>query len=466
MLGICQFKKFNYLILFFTLLVSGCAKKDVIVETIAPTGTWFSTHKKFRYTNFDGRPESHLFFDFTPVIDIEQKMLDVVLVTPESSKFHYELDLVSGKRYFSHEYCPQRDIWKSYEPTLSTPPYNLAVVPRLLNQVKKPQRVVVFGDKKYLSSSTYPQDEMIRVKVIGGMVEQFCNNFPCEENKRWESSLLLFAVSPLDPEFKDINTFAKLVKKIDWKEVKAFVENSRGSSRNGKNFYPAYRLIGQVFPTKAMKTALHKGHLFANKEIKTLRRSCENVYKRVYKIKSKVEKGEGKFSKLFYGFYKRYWKLFKTCREYVRPSSIVYNANDHWYMEYISSFIYAEKSGYVFDCSARAWARNLNDASGRPIYNQERELRYCTTPTLNLAFERAVNHMTGLSTSGQRFHRYIQYDSGAKSHGNKIYNWIQDNGKRLSCEKDRKVSVFPSDVNWKPIINPTEKDKDVSVYIR
>lgn len=466
-LGICQTKKLNYLLLFLTLLVSSCAKKEVVIETIRPTGTWFSTKEKFHFKNYDGNPESHLFFDFKPVLNVEKKLVDAVVITPEKSKFHYDFDLVSGKRYFSHEYCDESDVWKSYEPPLTVPPYTEAIIPRLLDQVKKPQRVIVFGDKKYLTSDRFPQDETVRVRVIGGMLEQYCNRFPCDNDKKWDSRLLLFAVSPLDPEYRDIHSFGKLIKKVDWKEVKAFIENGRGSSKNGTDVYPAYRLIGQVFPTKAINTALQKGHLFSEREIKTLRRSCENVYNKLYDLRDQVYNAEKTFPKAFYAYYKRYWKLFKTCREYVRPSNITYNPEDHWFMEYVSAFANAQKNGYVYLCRSKTWTRNLNSALGKKLYNQSEELELCTTESLNLAFERAVNLMTGISSSGQKYRRYIQYDSGAKSLGRKIYNWVNVTGKVQSCSKKKDgKSVFPSDISWKPIINPDAKDKDVSVYIR
>lgn len=466
MLSICQFKNLNYLLIFLTLLVSSCAKKEVIVETISPTGNWFSTKDQFRYKDFEGEPESHLFFDFKPVLNIDKKYLDVVVVTPERSDFHYEFDLVSGKRYFSHSYCKESDVWKSYEPSLSTPPYTEAFVPRLLDQLKMPQKVVIFGDRQYLSSESFPQDETVRVRVIGGMIEQFCDSFPCDENKKWNSRLVLFAVSPLDPAYKDTHSFATLIKKIDWKEVKAFLENGRGRTINDRSFYPAYRLIGQVFPTKAMKMALEMGHLFSDREAKTLRRSCENVYQKLYNLKKDVLQAEETFPKAFHQFYKRYWNLFKTCRRYVRASSITHNAKDHWFMEYMASFIHAEQMGYLYQCRTKAWIRNVEGVVKRRENAQEEELKFCTSESLNLAFEKAINLMTGLSSSGRSYYRYIQYDSGAKSLGNKIYSWVRDNGKRLSCEKPREYSVYPSDVTWSPIKNPENKDKDVSVYIR
>ena len=467
MLGICQFKKHIYSILFLTLLVSGCAKKEVIKPIIRPTGTWFSTHQKYRFVDIEDSPVSHLFFDFKPMVDIDRKLIDAVVITPENSRFHYDFDLVSGKRFYSHEYCKEKDVWKSYGPDLERPPYTEAIVPRLLDQIKKPQRVIIFGDSQYLSSGKFPQDETIRVKVIGGALEQFCDRFPCDNEKKWKSRLLLFAVSTLDPKFKNISSFGELVKILDWKEVKGFIENGRGRSISGGDSYPAFRLIGQVYPTKAIKYALGKGHLFSSNEITTLRKSCESVYERLFKLRDLVQSGEGSLPKEFHKFYLKYWDSFKTCRQYVRASNITYNEKDHWFMEYISAFGHAEDKGFVYQCQTKAWVRNYNSVDGKTLYNQATELKYCTEEGMNLAFERAVNLMTGLSTSGLSFHRYVEYDSGAKSLHNKIYNWLFVSGKKQSCTKSKTEDlVFPNDVSWTPIFNPEAKEKDVSVYIR
>ncbi|MBH48238.1 MAG: hypothetical protein CME71_08720 [Halobacteriovorax sp.] len=69
----------------------------------------------------------------------------------------------------------------------------------------------------------------------------------------------------------------------------------------------------------------------------------------------------------------------------------------------------------------------------------------------------AVTVMSGEKNAKRPHMRFISYDSGANGSHQKIYGWVNVDGKELVCtDKDEvklleqmKMSIFPSDIAWK-----------------
>src|SRR5690606_6396478 len=91
----------------------------------------------------------------------------------------YGLDLVSGKRFRKHRLYRQRDIWEKYPLVVERPPYTEGLVPRLLDPAGLPQKILVFGRPKFYQELDLNSGRSFRVRVVGGLVEQYCSKYPC-----------------------------------------------------------------------------------------------------------------------------------------------------------------------------------------------------------------------------------------------------------------------------------------------
>lgn len=459
---ICQIKKVIILGL-CSLFLFSCAQKklDLPIQDVKPL--WFKNDGQLRFVDGVYTTMPHLFFDVNPQINIEERELNTVILVPKDSDHHYELDLVSGRRIYSHSYCREDDVWNSYSGSVTTPPFHYAFVPRLVNRQKDPQKVIIFGDKKYLSTSDKRiGDESVRVRIIGGIIEQFCDSYPCDKLQTWRDSVILVAVAKDDPDYKDVKSIAKLRSFINWKTVKAFLENGRGRSIIAKNtFYPAYRVYGNSAAGKSMKFALESGHLFSVDELNTLGRTCEALYDKAWEMRNKVLEENESFQKLFTAFYMEYWNSFNTCKKYVRSPDIKQDHKKHWYFEFLHAFSLAHRLGYVYKCDFEAWEPNQVNYDGKLLFKQEDFFKSCSDKELNSAFPRAVNLLSSLAKTSKRYYKYVQYDQGRVAYNEKIYNWISLTGKKQLCslqEKSEIISIFPNDVEWQRLIFKPKKE--------
>ncbi len=455
---VCQFKKFVYVKIILVILISCAGGKVVVRPSVEPTREWFKAREMRKFVKGEFLDTAHLFFDFNPQLNLETRTTNFVPLSFIDSDYHYNLDLLSGRKVVSHEYCSELDAWERYNDKLGRPPFTYGFVPRLLNKRKEPQKIVVFGDRKYLSDKSVPSEDLAyKVRVVGGLIEQYCDTYPCDLNNTWENSVILIAVIDEDPNFKNVKTLVNLKRIVNWAEVKSFLENGRGRIKVSINSgYPAYRVYGASLPLKSMKYVLESGHLFSKEEISTLNRACLALYDKLLDIKDRVLKGEGFFNKEFYKFYRDYWKPYNTCSRFVRPIDISKGYESHWFFEYIRAFSIAGEYGYVYSCDSRDWINNTHRLSGKEISKQIVKLKACTSRDINESFMKAVNLLTGFSKSNKEHYRYIQYDQGQGAFNEKIYSWVKFSGKEQLCQKNSPDSdeFFPKDISWKPIYSP------------
>lgn len=249
------FFKFKYLRAYLYLpliLCLGCAvwEQDPPWRLEAADARWFA-NQKYSYHDEVGRPELHPFFDFGPDIDYQTKELNFIMTTPYQSSVAYGLDVVSGKRYRLHGYCEQKDAWGRYDGAIELPPYTQGVVPRVLDQLGHPQKIIVFGNGDY-----YKQDfglAIHRVQVVGALVEQICPKLQCRGEQGWESRMVLVAIDSRDPWLEKIKHIRELKQRIDWDYVHAFMENGSGQSSLSGRVHPSFRVIGEISPGIALR---------------------------------------------------------------------------------------------------------------------------------------------------------------------------------------------------------------------
>lgn len=414
----------------------------------------------------------HPFFDIIPDIDFTHKQIDVVITNFAGDDNRYDFDIVSGQKYYLRKSCSEKDVWKSYKGTIDLAPYHEGFVPRLLDQTKKPLKVIVYSNRlkkeEYLSTidglQGYSNSILLtKVRLVGGVIEQMCPNYPCDEPSKWTSRLVLLGVDVLDESLKNVYSFKNLSETVDYQYQKAFIENGQGRIIIDDIEYPGIKTYGQILPNDAMKFAIEKGHLFSNKEIINLRNTCEAMYLKMTEERKKIYDGDIDFVKYFSDFIKNDAANFFTCSEFVKFPEVTYDAATHWYFEFYKSFVVLNKMNFVYDCATRTWLRNYRVGNGKLALDQNKELLYCKNKSLNESFDRGVSLLSSLQKGSGEFYKYIEYDSGKDKTGNKIYAWVKSSGLKLTCEKNKDAfTLFPQDVVWPE--TPQSNEVKVEVY--
>lgn len=506
--GACQIKIGFLLTALMGLSLYSCAKPEVSVNNYEipepnKNAKWFLAAKRFSPRDLHGNVPLHPFFDYAHNANMQQTTINFVMTTPVNNDYGYGFDLLSGKTYRRFEYCPQGDIWGKFDSGVYRPNFNDGFVPRMLDQLGKPQRMIVFGNSEYFSSYNKVQPNLDRVRVVGGVVEQYCKSFPCTTRDKWLSRLVLVGVKPEDPQFAKIRTLTSLKKVVDWGYVKAFLENSSGRTFEGDKELPAYRIVGGSGPKNALNFALNNGYLFDDKAIGSMKSSCHKLYDFIWESvldirqhhkqkterveKPKINKNIGRFRQVdirkkkksrgsevegikrsfavfMNVFYKNYVNRYQTCQKYVRSTNLNNNPDRHWFFAFLEAFVKLEETGYVYKCNRQAWIENPLLSSGKRMFSVKDERRRCTVKELDRAFDMTSTVFSGLQRSNNEHYQYIQYDEGRGGSHQKLYSWVYHNGKRLACFKDNSTDlraedklIFPNDINWRPFSDTSRK---------
>lgn len=481
--------------LLLILLITSCAKKTQKITPVVAKSSWLKTSQLYNHMSHDGEYLIHPFFDLVPFGSRKDNSINFVMTTPMGSRNKYKIDLRSGMMYRRHQFCEQKDIWKKYTGDITRPPYTEGFVPRLLDQLGTPQKIIVFGKNRYFQDFQLTPTRSQRVRVVGGVLQQYCKAYPCRGKNRWQSRMVLVAVNSNDPNLKKISHINQLKKEVDWPYVKAFLENSDGRHLSGKENSPAYRVIGNIGPKESLVNSIKKGHLFKFEKLKTLRNSCHKFYDYIWKsveeIRARKRNKENgnkpevakiwdkkgiftgnvlsaetntvsskevvaetirttSFSIFFNHFYKNYKKRYLTCQKFVRDTSINANKRRQWFFTYLTSFFNAESLGYIYSCSRQTWIENPLLSTGKRMYSHKRNLANCTSRELDRSFDMSVTVQTGLYRSFQEHDRFIQYDEGGGATHQKIYSWVRSSGDGYQCDKLRysNLSLFPQDIVW------------------
>lgn len=456
----------------------------------------------------DLEDEFHAFFDAVPFSDPKTNELNVILTMLKDSNFYYQLDTQSGKVFRSKDLCPQEDVWDKYGGTIYRPPFTEAIVPRLLDQLGYPQKVIIFGESRYFPEKEKFGENSYRVRVVGGFLEQYCRYFPCGSTREWMSRLVLVAVNPRDPKFGNIKTMDHLKEKVDWSYVQAFMENYQGRSLRASIEQPAYRALGEVDASDAFNFAFSKGYFFKLPQLKTLKKNCWSIYDFTWKGLEKVRVNQSKkvkdlvkernkrvqdqlvalfetnvigdeeidlsidelvtidFSVFFRYWYKKFGLAFNYCYRFVPAANHRVAPERHWTLDYFALFMKMEELGYIFKCSKKAWVENPILRDGSYTVNPVEEKDNCTTGEFDRAFISLEQFVNAKAIDHNHFVRYVEYDTGAGGSHQRIFSWIEETGKRMKCKEkySRKDQppAFPPNVTWKRFGENT----DESILIR
>lgn len=478
--------KFFILFLFFSFSSCSLFKSDKNAKADLVFGTkdfaealvtninkkWFS-NEKYRLQNSNGDQVIHRFFDVEKGLDEDKKRTNVVITTVEDSPYLNEIDLRSGQIYTSKKYCKQKDIWGDYQGNLFRPPFSIGFIPGMIDQLGKPQKVIVFGPQNYYEKNYLSQ--YFDVKIIGGFIEQVCPARDCLEVNSWKSRIVIVAVDSNLEKFKEVNEISDLAKVVDWNEVKAFIENGQGHNKITDRFYPAFRVGAPLGSMQAIKQLQRFSLDFTKKDQQTLKKSCHKLYDhiwnnlgkeqpiekmlrnaktssqiaRILKKRSKVKSPF--FNERFYDFFQKYEKQYKSCMELVYPYNYNKSYEAHRFFVYYSAVHKLHALGFTYSCNRNVWAKN-SIVDGKRFISKKKEFAGCSPKSLDQAFEFSINILKGLHSKANLSMRYIDYDS---FNHKKIYSWVNTSNKRFQCESGEdiissKYPFFPKDdMSWR-----------------
>ncbi len=443
------------------------------------SGDWFNVDRRFKLEKRDGVPLIHAFFDFMPKVDLNDNSLNVVMITPPDSPFEYLFDLPSGSVYRGNRYCKQSDAWKKYSGNISRPNFGIGVVPRLLDQLGLPQKILVFGNPHEFPKLTGHPQSFKRVRVVGGFVEQFCDKFPCQGPERWLSRFVLLGLFLDDKEYQHIKDLSSLKKEFDWEYVKAFIENSQGRIIvKEEDIIPAFRAVGGHDAEKSLRLAFKSGRVFLTKELNVLRKSCHKLYdylaqnmkkylKRIHEKQVFIAKGKEDYlfadmkseekNPLFVddlqGFIRHFYQKFKneyqSCQKFVYSSNIMVDYERHWPMIFMDGLFKLDNLGKIYSCNDSTWIDNFIKEDGKREYEYVQFNSFCSEDEQIRGFNYIPKAFSSLRKSYLEHYRYIEYDDREGGTHEFIHNWVYDSGKRNQCtdlEKELDMDLFPEDV--------------------
>jgi len=482
----CQFK---YVLICVLLSLWGCSssvpenKKDPSVKQRirqiktykeAKYPSWLKVPSRFSFKGEWGSYIHHNFFDELPSDKSEPNMVNAIVLTPKEKETYFGLDLVSGEPFKKASYCTFKDATGNYGSSMSTPEFSLGIIPRVLDVLGRPLQIVIFGEPK----NPVKINSLKKVKVVGGIIENYCEVWPCGIERSWMSSIVLVAVYPEDKKLGELNSISLLKEAVDWPEFKAFMENGRGVHVKSVSSFPAYKIKGELGPGQALKKALELGHVFTAQEMFSTRTACHKLYDYVWNSvqiirgskdenltrwvkpfnRNAPKKIYENFSTYLHYFIGKYGNQYSTCLKYVRGSNINEDRDRHWFLSYFNAFFLVKDLENVHVCPENIWTKNFyNYKKGAMEYDFLTELKKCKGKKLDYAFIRAINKLKNLGHQGLPSYKYITYDNEAGGSHQKIYSWVPSSGLDLFCSskkereirEDKWVFGFPNDITWK-----------------
>lgn len=467
---------------------------------------WFQGPVRMAPRNKNRDIPTHYFFDPSPGVKFETAELTYLLTTTQGSRYGYEVDGVSGQLFRRFDYCPQRDIsgrvWG-----VSTPPFHQGIVPRVLNQLGRPQEIIVFGHHERLSSYSPSSPLLLRTRIVGGLLVEYCDKTICFHDDEWIPEIVLVGVVPYDSRFQHIEDLDSLKRQVRWNQVIPFLENRKGRSHTPTKDHLSYRVRQEIIGPRALELAFKKGHLFRFEQMKSMQRFCHQLYdytwarfeifqnkaagkphtsprleaglERAYRLFSEKHQGleqslrderdwersardvddvqilewlqSDNFGMFMRGFLLRYGSSYRTCMQYVRSSNYQLEPQRHWTLAQLEAFLSLERVGMIYDCTGRSWTRFIVSSDEDPHYEYRNNIRNCNSAHFNAAIKEAPQMAKTLLMDNRPFPHYIRYDMGVGGSHQALFSWNISNGKTMRCESGgarNPLSDFPTDIYW------------------
>jgi hypothetical protein len=450
-------------------MLFGCAETPVAPKKLKQENQiqadWQKLDPRFGSLESDGKISINPFFDIDwkmeNITDKDPKNLRLpfFVTTAQESSFLYDFDLYSGKLYQERTFCEQDDIWGNYTDNIFKPNFTLGIIPRTYDERKKPQQVMVFAKDEHVPPFKEYPTNYSDIRLVGSVIVEHCENYPCTTKDRWKTSQILVGVPPKDPAYANVETFLSLKKKVDWNYAKAMLTNMHGHHNVGGKFIPAYRILKDLGPIDTLEY-MQKNSVIWNPEniteLKAWRTGCFKLYDSLWEeaetIRKKPNNQAEAFFKYFKEFYSKNTNEFYECLKLVRPASILENPRRVWFFSYIQAFVLLEKNGFSYSCRENTWSTMFKMDFDR-----------CKAQNFENIFSQSINGLRLMKDNNNKLYRFIEYDNALGGSHQSIYNWIYDRPQNYAC-KDKKAAsqktnqdIFPHDVEWESFKQDDER---------
>lgn len=445
-----------------------------LVNEVEPN--WYAnSEQRFQLVQDNLSPALHFFFDPPPSINIKNQTLTYVVETPSGSDNKFKIDLRSGQHYLDHEYCSEPDIYEKFDSKIKSPPFSIGIVPRVYDQLGSPQRILVFGNEKQIRKQF--QSHFFEARIIGGFIEQTCDEGACLRQGEWQARLVLVGVDKTDKSYRKIESIDDLKKKVDWKYVDAFLKNGFGNNKLGDKFYPSHRVGAFIGAKDSLNFFKDNTVFFTKKKIVQMRKSCHKLYDVIWnttgedsEIESKLRKAKDLkelatlnqtlrknkdvvFNKRFIKVYRQYYKSFSTCQQFVYPANLNENPERFRFFTYYTAINLLNELGYSFNCNSQIWSKNPYLDTGKKYIPVSKEFFRCSPAALDRAFLRLPSFLEALKNGERASYRFVDYDNSPSGTHNKIYSLVPVTNKLYQCRAGTESrvykEVFPKDLKWK-----------------
>lgn len=455
----------------FGILLQSCATTapvDTKIDERVIKASWLKLPLRFAHQDKDDQPITHPFFDIDPTLATQnnQFTLRYFLATAAESSFQYDLDLLSGRLYRTREYCPQDDIWEFYTGQIEKPNFAQGFVPRIFDENKKPQRIMILSDKEHIQPFKHHPTHYDDARIVGSFIVEACESFPCDRADKWTSSQILVGVSPYDSRMAGVETFTELKSKVDWSYTKAMLVNMHGTFSVGGKHYPAYRISRELNTRDTKKYFDEKATIVNVQKLSDWRVGCMKMYDSLWEESEKIRalkyNQADEFLKFFKAFYAKDSGEFYKCQQLVRPGNINEDYRRVWFFSFIQAFNLLEKNGFFYNCHDNAWAYNPKVDGEKYFNNQNKELARCRSKDFEKSFDQAINGMSLMKNQTNLMFRFIEFDNLRGGSHQKIYGWVPEKTTHHACKGKAKTSaqpseLFPQDVIWEHFQNDVDK---------
>ncbi len=434
---------------------------------------WFNRSQAYQLTNAEGSPQTHLFFDYRPELNLTQYKTNFVLLEPENTRFHYELDPVSGQPFFVLPHCRQNDVWDKLGKTSQKIPFGVGVIPRFYNQLSEPQKIIIFGMRENLQ-----QGRLYQARLLGGVVENVCYSGSCLSGVDWYSRLVLVGIDADNPDWANIQDTQSFLKKVKWSEVRNHLQNSYGLREIGGIYYPSLK-AGELVPLSELVSFI-PNHTIELKEnqLSQISKTCQDIYEKAWtevgtlnwtdrepttpeerkekarwiQEQNKQKKGVT-FQQRLLRFFKNHGQDYKTCTQFLYPGNSNHQLDQFIFQTYLTLFVQLHKEGWLYECSQKAWNPYNKGSQAFDLFLAN--IPQCLTEELNAGFlnlPQFLRSLRGLSGFKWRFITWDEHEFGSHK---KIYRWVRYPDRAMNCERElqkkfneQSSTHFEKDFSW------------------
>lgn len=443
--------------------------EDRIISNVVPK--WFAqTPERFVLKNANHDVVPHMFFDVNPDINLKSETLNYVIETPANSESQYLIDLKSGQHYFNQRYCSEKDHSTKSNVKVKSPPFHIAFVPRVYDQLGTPQKIFVFDDEEVLDF----KKRSYTAKVVGGFVYRECETGRCMKESDWRARLALIGVNTKNAKFSKINSINQLKDEVDWVEVEAFLRNGFGSNMVAEKFHTSYKLGAMISSKRVLEYLKENSLFFTLDKMTTLKRSCYKLYDKIWQqlgadspLEAKLRSASSLkeqaqviseikmdksilFDRRFRKTFRVYYKNYRHCEELVYPANINENPNRLWFFSFYSIVNILYDQNYTYDCRRNIWDYEPVTHKDSKTKSIDRAFKECSIRDIDKSFNAAKVLLQNLRFKNFSSYRFIDYDNSSYGTHNKIYSWVPISNKRFECSGDnvfyKAVDLFPKDV--------------------